>query len=122
MLCVTEAGLFMPEEDEDEGTPFGHDDNIFGTSKTAKGLFDESEDEEKESSGVFAAAVSGKKSNEEPPEDADKESLHSSSKCTVYGVRKCVWSTQVCVCVFVCVYACECVCKIFHYSSSCLSG
>ena len=73
----------MPEEDEDEGTPFGQGDNIFGTSKTAKGLFDESEDEEKESSGGFAAAVSGKKSNEEPSEDADKESLHSSSKCIV---------------------------------------
>ena len=78
-LHVTEAGLFVPEEDEDEGTPFGHGDNIFGTSKTAKGLFDESEDEEKESSGAFA----GKKSNEEPSEDADKESLHSSSKWIV---------------------------------------
>ena len=25
ILCVTEAGWFMPEEDEDEGTPLGHD-------------------------------------------------------------------------------------------------
>ena len=75
---ITDAGPFMPDEDEDEGTPFGQD-SIFGTSTTAKGLFDES-DEEKESSGGFAAAISGKKSTEEPSEDADKESLHSSSK------------------------------------------
>ena len=68
----------MPDKDEDEGTQFGQD-SIFGTSTTAKGLFDES-DEEKESSGGFAAAISGKKSTEEPSEDADKESLHSSSK------------------------------------------
>ena len=45
----------MPDEDEDEGIPFGQD-NIFGTSTTAKGLFNES-DEEKESSGAFAAAI-----------------------------------------------------------------
>ena len=77
----------MPEEDEDEGTPFGQEDNIFGTSK--KGLFDDS-DEEKESSGGFAAAISGKKSNEEPSEDADKESLQSSSK------HMCIY-TYVCV-------------------------
>ena len=75
---ITDAGPFMLDEDEDEGTPFGQD-SIFGTSTTAKGLFDES-DEEKESSGGFAAAISGKKSTEEPSEDADKESLHSSSK------------------------------------------
>ena len=68
----------MPDEDEDEGTPFGQD-NIFGTSTTAKGLFDES-DEEKESSGAFAAVISGKKSTEEPSEDADNKNLHSSSK------------------------------------------
>ena len=65
-------------EDEDEGTPFGQD-SIFGTCTTAKELFDES-DEEKESSGAFATAISSKKSTEEPSEDADKESLHSSSK------------------------------------------
>ena len=70
----------MLDEGEDEGTPFGQD-SIFGTSTTAKWLFDES-DEEKESSGVFATAISGKKSTEEPSEDADKESLHSSSKWT----------------------------------------
>ena len=68
----------MPDEDEDEGTPFGQD-NIFGTSTTAKGFFDVS-DEEKESSGAFAVAISGKKSTEEPSEDADNESLHSSSE------------------------------------------
>ena len=68
------------EEDEDKGTPFGQDDNIFGSSKTAKGLFDVSDDEDKESSGAFAAAISGKKGSEDPSEDADKESLHSSSK------------------------------------------
>ena len=75
---ITDAGPFMPDEDEDEGTPFGQD-NIFGTSTTAKGLFDES-DEEKESSGAFAAGISGKKSTEGLSEDADNESLHSSSK------------------------------------------
>ena len=58
--------------------PFGQDD-IFGTSTTAKGLFDES-DEEKESSGAFAAGISGKKSTEESCEDVDNKSLHSSSK------------------------------------------
>ena len=68
----------MPDENEDEGTPFVQD-SIFGTSTTAKGFFDES-DEEKESSGGFAAAISGKKSNKEPSEDVDKESLHSFSK------------------------------------------
>ena len=73
---ITDAGPFMPDEDEDEGTPFGQD-NIFGTSTTAKWLFDES-DEEKELSGAFAAAISGKKSTEEPSEDADNVSLHSS--------------------------------------------
>ena len=83
---ITDAGPFMPDEDEDEGTPFGQD-NIFGTSTTTKGLFDES-DEEKESSGAFAAAISGKKSTEEQSEDADNESLYSSSKWTllVYDV------------------------------------
>ena len=71
---ITDAGPFML--DEDEGTPFGQD-SIFGTSTTAKGLFDES-DEEKESSGGFATAISGKKSTaEEPSEDADKESLYT---------------------------------------------
>ena len=80
----SEAGMFMPEEDEDEGTPFGQDDNIFGSSKTAKGLFDASDDEDKESSGAFAAAISGRKGSEDPSEDADKESLHSSSKEIVY--------------------------------------
>ena len=44
----------MPDEDEDEGTPFGQD-NIFVTNTTAKELFDEF-DEEKESSGTFTAA------------------------------------------------------------------
>ena len=82
----------MPEEDEDEGTPFGQEDNIFGASK--KGLFDDS-DEEKESSGGFAAAISGKKSNEEPSEDADKESLQSSSK----HMRICVY-IRMCVLMF----------------------
>ena len=43
----------------------------------------DSEDEEKGSSGAFAAVVSCKKSNEEPSKDADKESLHSSSKYIV---------------------------------------
>ena len=75
---IIDAGPFMPGEDEDEGTPFGLD-NIFGTSTTTKELFDES-DEEKESSGAFAAAISGKKSTEEPSEDADNENLHSSGK------------------------------------------
>ena len=46
---ITDAGPFMPDEDDDEGTPF-RQGSIFGTSTTAKGLFDES-DEEKESSG-----------------------------------------------------------------------
>ena len=79
LTYISDAGPFMPDEDEDEGTPFGQD-SIFGTSTTAKGLFDDS-DEEKESSGGFAAAISGKKSTvKEPSEDADKESLHSSSK------------------------------------------
>ena len=66
MLTDTiDAGPFMPDEDEDEdeGTPFGQD-NIFGTSTTAKGLFDES-DEEKESSAALGAAITGKKSTEE---------------------------------------------------------
>ena len=49
-----EGGLFAPEEDEDEDTPFGQGDNIFGSSKTAKGLFDESDEEEKETSGLFS--------------------------------------------------------------------
>ena len=80
----SEAGMFMPEEDEDEGTPFGQDDNIFSSSKTAKGLFDASDNEDKESSGAFAAAISGKKGSEDPSEDADKESLHSSSERTIY--------------------------------------
>ena len=53
--------MFMPEEDEDNGTPFGQDDSIFGSSKTAKGLFDASDDEDKESSGAFAAGISVKK-------------------------------------------------------------
>ena len=75
---IIDAGPFMPDEDEDRGTPFGLD-NIFGTSTTTKELFDESH-EEKESSGAFAAAISVKKSTEEPSEDADNESLHSSSK------------------------------------------
>ena len=78
VFYIIDAGPFMPDEDEDEGTPFGQD-NKFGTSTTAKGLFDAS-DEEKESSGAFAAAISGKKSTEEPSEDADNESLQSSSK------------------------------------------
>ena len=60
---IIDGGLFMPEEDEDKGTPFGQEDNIFGASKTATGFFDDS-DEEKESSGGSAAAISGKKSNE----------------------------------------------------------
>ena len=77
----------MPEENEDEGTPFGQDNNIFGSSKTAKGLFDASDDEDKESSGTFAAAISGKKGSEDPSEDADKESLHSSSKGIMYTIR-----------------------------------
>ena len=75
---IADAGSFIPDEDEDRSTPF-RQDNKFGTSTTAKGLFDES-DEEKESSGVFVAAISGKKSTEEPSEDADNESLQSSSK------------------------------------------
>ena len=49
---------------------------------TAKGLFDEP-DEEKESSAALRAAITGKKSTEEPSEDADNESLHSSSKWTL---------------------------------------
>ena len=67
--------MFMPEEDEDKGTPFGQNDNIFGssTSKTAKGLFDALDDEDKESSGAFAAAISDKKGSEDPSEDADQE-------------------------------------------------
>ena len=82
MLTNTiDTGPFMSDEDEDEVTPFWQD-NIFGTSTTTKELFDES-DEEKESSGAFAAGISGKKSTEEPSEDADNESLHSSSKWTV---------------------------------------
>ena len=75
---IIDAGPFMPDEDEDRSTPFGQD-NVFGTGSTVKGLFDES-DEEKESSGAFAAAISGKKSTEEPSEDADNESLYSSNK------------------------------------------
>ena len=97
----------MPEEDEDEGTPFGKGDNIFGTSTTAKGLFDESDDGEKETSGAFAASISSKKSAVEPSEDADKESLHSSSKCVCVCVRACA---RVCVCVCACVCACVCMC------------
>ena len=50
----------MPDEDEDEDTPFGQD-NTFGTSTTAKWLFDESDEEE--SPGAFAATISGKKSS-----------------------------------------------------------
>ena len=69
--------MFMPKEDEDERTPFG---NIFGSSKTAKRLFDMSDNEDKESSGAFATAISGKNGSEDPSKDADKESLHSSSK------------------------------------------
>ena len=43
---ITDAGPFMPDEDEDEGTPFGQDSIIlFSTSTTAKGLFDESDEE-----------------------------------------------------------------------------
>ena len=75
---ITDAGPFMPDENEDEGTPFVQD-SIFSISTTPKGFFDES-DEEKESSGGFAAAISSKKSNEEPSEDVDKENLHSFSK------------------------------------------
>ena len=48
----------------------------FGCSKSAKGLFDTSDDEDKESCGAFAAAISGKKDSEDPSEDANKESLH----------------------------------------------
>ena len=51
----------MSEENEDKGTTFGQDDNIFGCSKTAKGLFDASDDEDKESSRAFAAAICGVK-------------------------------------------------------------
>ena len=92
---ITDAGPFMPDEDEDEGTPFGQDSIIlFGTSTTAKGLFDES-DEEKDSSGGFAAAISGKKSTEESSEDADKESPHSFSKWTSLLSDVCM-----CICVF----------------------
>ena len=51
----------MPDEDKHEGTPFGQDNIIFGTSTTAKRLFDESDEEE--SPGAFAATISGKKSS-----------------------------------------------------------
>ena len=67
----------MPEEDEDEGTPFGQDDNIFGSSKAAKGLFDESEDEEKKPSGGL---FSGQKSKEETTEDFEEASTPSVGK------------------------------------------
>ena len=76
LSSLVEAGMFMPEEDEDEGTPFGQGDNIFGSSKAAKGLFDESEDEEKAPSGLF----SGEKSKEEPTEDVEEASTPSVSK------------------------------------------
>ena len=75
---ITDAGHLCLIKMKMRGTPFGQD-SIFGTSTTTKGLFDES-DEEKESSGGFAAAISGKNSTEEPSEDADKESLRFSSK------------------------------------------
>ena len=38
--------------------------------------FDASDDEDKESCGAFAAAISSKKNREDLSEDADKESLH----------------------------------------------
>ena len=66
----------MPEEDEDEGTPFGQDDNIFGSSKAAKGLFDESEDEKEPSGGLF----SSQKSKEETAEDVEEASTPSVGK------------------------------------------
>ena len=76
IYSLVESGLFAPEEDEDEGTPFGQGDNIFGSSKAAKGLFDESEEEEKETSGLF----SGQKSKEETTEDVEEASTQSVSK------------------------------------------
>ena len=76
-----------------------------------KGLLtgQDSEDEEKGSSGAFAAVVSCKKSNEEPSKDADKESLHSSSKyinivCISVSVSVCTCAA--CVGMGACVHLC----------------
>ena len=88
----------------------------FGSSETAKGLFDASDDEDKESSGAFAAVISGKKGNEDTSEGADKESLHSSSKGILYRTNVvCACSVFACLCVYVHVYTvamCGCIAKI----------
>ena len=60
-------------------------------------MFDESDEEKKSSGGInIAAAISVKKSTEEPSEDADKESLYSSSKWTSLLSDMCM-----CVCLSV---------------------
>ena len=83
---------------------------IFSSSKTAKGLFDASDDEDKELSGAFAAAISGKKGSEDPSEDADKKVCAPLVREYHVGL-KCIWYVHV-VCVCGRMYVCLCVYRV----------